>query len=135
MKLYIDSNVFISLIREEVFLNRTLFDEALSFFERVQERKDTIVISELTLKEIKKIGYTEKEEIVEQIKNRKVKSEYIQSNYKIEFTKFEKLGIHIPDSIHVAIAIKERCDCIVTFNIKDFKLANSFIKVIEPSEY
>lgn len=135
MKLYVDSNVFISLIREEVFLNRTLFDEALSFFEKVHERKDTIVISELTLKEIKKIGYTEKEEIVEQIKNKKIKAEYIPSNYKIEFTKFEKLGIHIPDSIHVAIAIKERCDCIVTFNIKDLKLANNFIKVIEPSEY
>jgi predicted nucleic acid-binding protein len=113
MKLYVDSNVFISLIREEVSTNRTLFDEALSFFEKVQERKDTIVISTLNLIEIKTKSYNTKEDLIEDLSKRKINFKFIENNQNIESKRFEGLGIHKPDSIHVALAIKEKCDCIM----------------------
>lgn len=135
MKLYVDSNVFISLIREEVSVNRTLFDEALSFFEQVQERKDTIVISTLNLLEIKTKSYNTKEDLIDNLTKRKITFKFIENNQNIESKRFEVLRVHRPDSIHVALAIKEKCDCIITFNIKDFILAENFIKVIQPNEY
>jgi len=135
MKLYVDSNVFISLIREEVFLNRTLFDEAQSFFERVQERKDTIVISTLNLIEIKTKSYNTKKDLIENLTKRKINFKFIENTQNIESKRFEAIGIHRPDSIHVVLAIKEKCDCIITFNIKDFILAENFIRVMQPNEY
>lgn len=56
MRVYIDSNVIISLFREEIGKDlRALYIDAESFFAKTVIVKDTIVISQLVLEEVEKI--------------------------------------------------------------------------------
>ncbi|MFA7132118.1 MAG: type II toxin-antitoxin system VapC family toxin [Bacteroidales bacterium] len=134
MKLYVDSNVFISLIREEVFLNRTLFDEALSFFERVKERKDTIVISELIFHEILKKSFNSREDIIERLWKMKISFEEVNDEINL-LKEVKESKIHYPDCIHANTAIKTNCKYLITFNLKDFISINNKINVIQPRDY
>ncbi len=134
MKLYVDSNVFISLIREEVFLNRTLFDEALSFFERVQERKDTIVISELVFDEIQKICFNSREEILEKFFNLDIPVEEVKNETNLS-KEIKESKIHYPDCINANTAIKTKCEYLVTFNTKDYICINNKITILQPKDY
>ncbi|MFT4305147.1 MAG: type II toxin-antitoxin system VapC family toxin [Candidatus Woesearchaeota archaeon] len=135
MKIYLDTNVFISLINEEVGLNfRGLNIEARDFFERVSQRGDTIYISDLFLLEAHKILHLEKKEIISKIKNQKVNFVILKKPNRANVLKFQELGIHHPDCIHTAIAF-ENCDCIITFNLKDFGPAKKFIPIFSPDDF
>jgi predicted nucleic acid-binding protein len=134
MKLYVDSNVFISLIREEVSNNRTLFDEALSFFEKVQKRKDTIVISELIFYEILKKSFNSRDDVRERLGELKISFEEVEDEINL-LKEVKESKIHYPDCVHANTAIKTNCDYIITFNLKDFILINNKITVIQPRNY
>lgn len=134
MRLYIDSNVFISLIREEVSTNRTLFDEALSFFEKVQERKDTIVISELVFNEIQKICFNSREDVIEKFSTLNIPIKEAKDEL-ILLREVKESKIHYPDCINANTAIKTNCHCIITFNTKDYLNIKSKIKILQPRDY
>jgi len=134
MKLYVDSNVFISLIREEVSINRTLFDEALSFFERVQERKDTIVISQLVFDEIQKICFNSREDVIEKFGKLKIPIKEVKDELNL-LKEVKESKIHYPDCINVNTAIRTNCNCIITFNIKDYFNIRNKIKILQPRDY
>ncbi len=134
MKLYVDSNVFISLIREEVSVNRTLFDEALSFFERIQERKDTIVISELVFDEIQRICFNSKEELLEKFLKLDIPVEEVKNETTL-LREVKESKIHYPDCINANTAIKTKCDYLVTFNTKDYICINNKITILQPRDY
>ena len=38
-------------------------------------------------------------------------------------------GIHRPDSVHLAVALRAECNCFVTFNTRHFKNAEKFIEI------
>ena len=62
-----------------------------------------------------------------------LKRKFINNENNTEINKFQKSGIHHPDYTPVAIAFNN-CDCIVTFNIKDFSPAIKFISVFSPDD-
>ena len=138
MKIYLDSNVLISAFKIEIgFKLRGLFVEANNFLEFTKEHNYKLVISSLVFYEIRKILFLSKQEVQEKLNLLEIEYEEVEMLQDDSFgaKKFEKLGIHSPDSKHIAIAIRTKCDCIVTFNLKDFEKANNLIEVKEPSMF
>jgi len=134
MRIYLDTNVFISLFQEEMGRGlRGLNIEARDFFERAKQRKDFICISSLFFQETKKVLFMDKNETLEKIKEQCFQIILVKDTSYEETRIFKELGIHTPDYIHAAIAYKN-CDCIVTFNTKDFKKAAKFIPLFSPND-
>jgi len=134
MKLYVDSNVIISLIREEIgFRLRSLYSEAENFFKKAGMQNDTIIVSPLTISEICKITKIQKDDVLEILSEFGIKVLLINKQ-EINHTKFIELGLHYPDSLHAALAESLGCDAIITFNTKDFKGLNEIV-VESPGEY
>ncbi|MCR4368830.1 MAG: PIN domain-containing protein [archaeon] len=131
-----DSNVFISLFEREIGRNtRGLFVEAEVFFERVRDLGDVIVLSDWFFEEVKSKRYHLKDEIIAYFEKIGVKTEIASSGGQIGVREHIEMGIHSADALHIAIAIKDKCDCIVTFNSRDFKKAEGQIKILEPQDF
>ncbi len=136
MLLYLDSNVFISLMKREVGRNiRGLFVEAELFFDKVVQRGHIVALSDLFFREVEQICYLNKDEVLKYFQKICVKTLLVEFNKKIRFEEFAKIGIHFPDSLHVAIAVHYNCDCIVTFNLKDFSKASEKIPAFSPGNF
>ena len=73
-----------------------------------------------------------KESIMDYFKDSIINIELVELSEEIGRKELNRLGSHHADAKHVAIAIRNKCDCIVTFNVKDFEKAKSRIKVFEP---
>lgn len=139
MKLYIDSNVLISLVRGEITRNiKLLYHETEKFFEFCKRDEISLVISELFLREVKSnIGLNNYEEILEYFNSIfKIKYECVlfSAEVKARGKEFESMGIHFPDSVHAAFALNTGCKYLVTWNKKDFLPIENLIRVISPDE-
>ena len=135
-RVYLDSNVFISLIDREIGRDsRGLFVEAEQFLERVKESGDVLVLSDLFFTEIrKKIGMRQ-ESVIAYLRNKQVELEIVQQREPNQVRKWLRKGIHFSDAIHLDTALRENCDCIVTFNVKDFEKVQQWIEVLEPERF
>jgi len=135
-RVYLDSNVFIALMKTEIGRGfRGLFAEAQDFLERAKEQDCTLVLSGLFSKEVKRFCYLNEEEILCYFAERKIKTELAGNAQKPLVEEFVEKGVHFWDASHAAIAVANHCDCIVTFNVKDFVAAKSKIMVIDPAEF
>jgi predicted nucleic acid-binding protein len=135
-RIYLDSNVFISLINKEFgFSLRSLFVEAENFFLRVAENKDVLVLSNHCINEINDSAHYSKNDIVEHLSYFGFVVEVVCEPKEIKFSKYAKLCSHFKDSLHLALAMHFECDCIVTFNAKDFENAKKVISVLLPGDY
>lgn len=135
-QVYLDSNVFISLLKEEINGQlRPLFIDAEKFFKSAKLGNYIVILSELFFKEVKQACSVDKEKALEYFKNLGVKTSIIFIDYKTLIKESKRIGIHYPDNLHAAIAIKSKCDCIVTFNIKDFGPVESKIQVFDPADF
>lgn len=136
MKIYLDSNVLISLIREEIGKKfRLLYSEAELFFRLVSSNQNTLVLSRLFFKEINTVLNLDKDAVLDFLSTFSLIIEEYAPKEISDPAFFEKLGIHYPDSLHLVLAIESKCDCLVTFNKKDFVNAEKFIPVREPSDF
>ena len=132
MRIYLDSNVFILFINSEVDKSfRGLFIKARDFFENVKEQKHFLVLSKLFFREVNKIIYLDKTAVLSELFGCKIK---VVNTTKNDLILSNKLNAHYPDSLHAAIAINNGCDCIVTFNIKDFSQISGSLNVLLPSD-
>ena len=139
VKVYVDSNVFISIVKGDFGRNLEFMElRSDDFLNRSLECEYDLVISNWVLKEFyAKTGLSETgfQELI--VKNpAKVKI----INVFQEDLKNAKLLINqvngFSDCVHVTIALKNECDFICTWNVKDFfKLEeNHVIKVRKPDE-
>ncbi|HLD59105.1 MAG TPA: PIN domain-containing protein [archaeon] len=136
MRTYLDSNVFISWINQEIDSNlRPLFAEAERFFEKAKEQGSTLVLSGLFFQEIEKKTYQNREAALAYFNERGLKTEIVESPKNLPLKYFLDRGMHFLDAFHAAIAIEKNCDCIVTFNIKDFEGISEKIKVFLPADF
>lgn len=137
-KIYLDSNVFISFVREEIdpVLNLR-YVESGEFFALCAKRKYVILLSYLFFNEVKKVISLEKEDIVEQFKIMAIRTELTQKKPSEELVSkiSRETGIHLADATHIAIAKKNNADLIVTWNIKDFKKAAKIIASRNPTAF
>jgi len=135
-RVYLDSNVFISLFNREVGRNvRGLFVEAESFIEQVKKQDSVLVLSKLFFEEVKVKCFFERREVLKFFDERGVKSIVVEDAFNHLLGRLQRQGIHFSDSIHAATALTSCCDCIVTFNIKDFEKVREKIKVFEPADF
>ena len=111
------------------------FVEAEKFLDRVRNCSGIIILSSLFFDEVNKISYCSKENTLEFFKNFGVEIKCVDFNRRASVSDIIALGIHYPDYLHVAFAIKAGCDCIVTFNVKDFLPARKLISIFDPSEF
>jgi len=136
--IYLDSNVLISFLRDEIDGSfRLLSLEAKQFFDYAGREKCKLILSDLFYKEIKDVIKLDVQSIKQFFSSIKINFEEIESVNQdfLESKKLENLGVHYPDSFHAAIAIRAECDCIVTFNIRDFKTLSKKIDIIEPKNF
>ena len=136
--LYVDSNVLISYIKSEFGgVTRAQVIRVKDFLSKCSLSDYELVLSDLTLNEIRKIAYLEEDEVKQLLSGFGIKFK-IETTTKgtIELSRVieKKTGIHRPDSIHVALAVQSKSDFIITWNIKDFVKANIFVKSITPDQ-
>lgn len=135
-RVYLDSNVFISLIDREIGKGvRGLFVEAEQFLERVKESGDVLVLSDLFFREVQRKTGMKQESVIAYLENEQVEVETVQQKEPNRVRKLLGKGIHFSDALHVDIALRENCDCIVTFNVKDFENVRELIGLFEPAEF
>jgi predicted nucleic acid-binding protein len=135
MKYYLDSNVFIPYFNKELGKgHKPLYQETLEFLEKARKKKIKLVLSDLFYKEVCKICYLSKQEILEELQ--KLHIEIIETKINKEHVKtlLEK-EIHLGDAVHASTAIYENCNAIITFNKKDFLPAKNLIQILEPNEF
>ena len=135
-RVYLDSNVFISLIDREIGKgSRGLFVEAEQFLERVKESGGILVLSKLFFAEIYHHNLMSRESVLGYLEGQGVKIETLPSETKFLLDKAILAELHYADALHAAVALASKCDCIVTFNIKDFEKVKARIAVFEPAEF
>ena len=135
-RIYLDSNVFIALIDREMDRQlRGLFVEAELFLEKVKKHNDILILSDWFFREVQKICYFSKEEVLEYFEKIGIKTEAVEQKQNLSLEEFRKRGMHSQDALHAAIAVEQKCDCIVTFNAKDFEKIKDKIRVFEPLEF
>ncbi|MBN2127687.1 MAG: PIN domain-containing protein [Candidatus Diapherotrites archaeon] len=137
MRLYLDSNVFISLIKCEIGKGfKAMESKVIDFFESCARNKHEIVLSELFFEEVRANAFYSKEETVSFFEERKINTEIIsfKGEHFEEIKKWDSIGIHKRDRMHFFLAIKTGCNAIVTWNLKDFIPAEKFIKIMAPED-
>lgn len=138
MRIYLDANVFISAVRDEIdgaFNMRGR--DADTFFSICADRKYLIVLSELFFDEVKNTIYLEKESTIETLHKYKVIFEELYDVAEKEKVKeiISKTGIHYSDAVHTRLAIKSNCDLIISWNKRDFSKIKELIEFKTPEEF
>lgn len=140
MKLYLDSNVLIAYLLREFGKMTDFMEQAFEdFIVFCEQNNHEIVLSDIFFKEVQKISYTGKEEVVNVIKRIssfiKIVDILSSSEEKSLANKIEQeTGLHFADSLHTATALKFHCDYIITWNKKDFNRAYRYVRNLNPKE-
>ena len=137
MKCFVDANVFISLIYDEFgSKNEYMSYRSKEFFDRVLDCNHNLLISNAVIDEICKVTKLTEKEISSQLYSFKDKIKLV-SNTKRDLEAAINLNRqhHVGklDCLHFITARKEGCDCIVTWNRKDFVFQDE-LEVLYPSE-
>lgn len=136
MRLYLDTNVFIAYVRSEMDRAFNLrFQEAGDFFNWCQKQNAILVISAYFLQEVEKLIGMKPIAVKETFQFLGLSCEY---GSDVEYSAMQNVrvitGIHAADAWHVANALHYRCDCIITFNLKDFEKAEKIIPCSSPRD-
>ena len=122
MRIYLDSNVFISFILQEMGKGqRGLFIEAEQFFAKAASEQHTLMLSPLFFSEVTSRTALSREDVVKSLEKLGLFIEQAEFNNEIKVRDLMKKGIHFSDAVHLANALANSCDCIVTFNRKDLQ--------------
>ncbi len=136
-RFYLDSNVFISFVREEIdsaFNLRGVDSE--DFFAFCRKEKHSLVLSELFFTEVEKVISLKKEAVLEEFNRLKIKVEVFENKVSENLLSriIKETGIHLADAIHTAIAIENNANALISWNKKDFMKVYKFVKFFQPNE-
>ncbi len=136
-RFYLDSNVFISFVREEMdsALNPRYIDSE-NFFASCRKEKCVLILSGLFFEEVERIISLKKEDIVSEFTRLRItvviaeKKPLAASVSKV----IKECKIHFADAVHVSIACENKADAIITWNKKDFSKTLRLMLCFTPSE-
>ncbi len=139
-RIYLDSNVLVSLVREEINGNFRLFyrdsEVALSLCNRLGIK---LIISFLFLDEVKNACGLNRQSALEILQKYASDVDFAEESQPSLIKKAYELtrnfGLHRSDSIHAAIAKQYNCDLIMTWNVRDFEKIDVIIKCITPWKF
>jgi len=126
-----------SFIKKEVdsALNFIYIDSA-NFFALCGKEKHEITLSELFFKEVKKVIFSEKEEVIAWLEEMELNLILVETCNDEKAGKISKeYNIHLADAVHIATTVANKSDAIITWNKKDFIKANKLIESFTPSEF
>lgn len=119
MRVYVDTNVIIDMLS-----NRDCRGEI--FFTQTFSCKHTIIISDLTLQELKHNHYNPSTLLQWLTALKKLTFAVSTPEQKLEAKQYAKLNnTHKADALHAILALSNGAECLLTQNIKDF--ANCYI--------
>jgi len=133
-RVYLDSNVLISLIRAEMGAPfKLMYQRALDFLVSCEGRFE-VLLSDLCLAEIERNAFSSRQDVLEILGRYHVPLLLIVTEPADEQRgrEIQRLGVHHPDSLHVALALKAKAAVLLTWNIKDFEPVRHLINVREP---
>ena len=94
-RIYLDSNVFISLFNEEIGVQfRGLFAEAEAFFDRIKDGKHVLVLSEIFFREVERKTFLTMGGVLDFLKDRQIIAECIEEGEKPPIKEFLDAGLH-----------------------------------------
>jgi predicted nucleic acid-binding protein len=135
-RIYLDSNVFISVVNVEIGRRtRGLFVEAELFLNIVRKEGHVLLLSKLFFDEVKAHCYFTKEDVFAYFQEKEIKCELAEELDNDFLRSLKKTAVNVSDAIHAETAIKNKCDCIVTFNARHFEKIKGRISVFEPAEF
>jgi len=124
-RVYVNSNVFISLIQSEFGRNLEFMDlRSIEFMNTSFDCKYTMVVSDLVIAEFCQITRLDESDFMALFDKNPKKLEVQRITQKdIDFSKkiVTKFVKGIKDARHAASAIHNHCKFICTWNVKDFK--------------
>ncbi len=137
MRIYLDSNVLIAYLREEMDSAFNLrYLEAGRFFTHCCNKKIILVISDLFLDEVNHVIGLNENDIYDTFKQLEIFFEHISNEPSQRGDIISKqTGIHFTDARHVANALASHCDAVVSFNRKDFIKTKHLISFMMPEEF
>ena len=127
-RIYLDSNVFIALIKEEIDSQfNARYIESKNFFSYCAQEKHILILSELFFYEVQKITFMNKNSIEQELKEMGLELIFAKKPCKkLALKIIHETKIHFDDAMHVATAIENKADFIITFNFaKDFCISAS----------
>ncbi len=138
-KIYLDSNVFISCVREEIDGQLNLrFSDAEKFFALCAKRSMVVVLSDAFFAEVKHITGLQAEDVIETMREIGIKIKLVQrskNSEEIARRIMRQTGIHFSDAKHIALALESGCNVVVSWNKKDFEKAHTYIPCITPEDF
>lgn len=138
-KIYLDSDVLISLFRTEINGAFNLrFQDTQAFLTLCAERGIKIVLSDELFREVKQVTGLDKEDALKLMDESGVVVETIHGAKTTDKTVRavkERTGIHTSDALHVSCALESGCSVIVSWNKRDFEKTRSFIACADPKEF
>jgi len=81
------------------------------------------VLSDWFFAEVERAGYWTRLEVLHHFEKNGVNVEIVEPKAQLNVREWQRLGIPRSDAVHAAIAAYARCDCLVTFNVRDFEPA------------
>ncbi len=131
-RLYIDTNLFINVINDEVSMhsNKNMAEPASRLFLDSISCKHTLLISTWTLTELFRIISPERCKMALELLKKKIILCKFSSEEENEAKK--RCPNHYQDALHIIIAERENADFIITRNIDDFLKIRTRITVKKP---
>jgi len=135
-RIYLGSNVFIALIRQDMGKPFKLMFQQVEDFLNDCPEKYIVVLSDITLQEIEKVVHYSKDLTLESFKELEIETEIlkIENRDTEKASELRKKGMHKADALHATLAINSKCDVLLTFNKKHFELVQHLIEIKEPGE-
>jgi predicted nucleic acid-binding protein len=136
-RFYLDSNVFISFVREEIDSALNLrFVDSENFFAFCRKEKCVLILSGLFFMEVERVISLKKEDILSEFNRLKIGIELVEKKplRKLVSKIIKETKIHFADAVHIAVACENKADAIITWNKKDFAKAQKFVPCFTPSE-
>ena len=132
MRIYVDSNVFLSYFLREFGANYRFLEERVTQFLAVcYADKHVIIVSDWVVKECRK-KHIVKKDIVELLEKSGLQFEGLKYT-KQDIAKAYGFDTHHADALHIVLTRKAKADVIVTWNKKDFEGID--IRVMSPDEF
>ncbi len=95
-----------------------------------------MVVSDLFLREIKKVIGLEKDAVLGSFDSFGIKVLlFAAAPQKSVYRLAEKTGLHFSDAVHAANALDCGAEAIVSWNKKDFLKARKFVRCVTPAEF
>jgi predicted nucleic acid-binding protein len=138
MRLYLDSNVYISLVREEMGRHfQNLSYHSLLFVSFCAKNNITLVLSRLFFEEVNRIISLSTADVLDFFKEANVHIELVScpSLHEESAQLMKQTGIHYADAMHVVFAQKSACAGVVTWNSKDFDKTRRIISNWTPKSF